>query len=249
MARSSWLEDIHRRAGAMIAEHGFEARFRSFLRDDQIGQWKLDGISGYYWYLHALVAVTKPKKVLELGRCLGTSTLFMLGALEPQSVLITVDIEERASNLAHCADDPRLKVVTGNDLDLSTYGDIDVSGIDFLFIDTDHTYAQATPQIMPCVVMKFVAIVWVSFIHIPKPPRSSSLVEGVSRQNVGGIYGLFWHLESPMTMWAHVLCDGSCLKFFAVEGGAHDFLHSWLPVIAAVPCGIVCTKLLLTCFE
>ncbi len=144
--RSDWLEDIHLRADAMIAEHGFEARFRSFLRDDQIGQWKLDGISGYYWYLNALVAVTKPKKVLELGRCLGTSTLFMLGALEPESVLISVDIEERASDLSHRADDPRLKVVVGNDLELSVFADIDLSGIDFLFIDTDHTFDQATKE-------------------------------------------------------------------------------------------------------
>jgi predicted O-methyltransferase YrrM len=60
--------------------------------------------------------------------------------------LISVDVDERASELAHQADDPRLRSLIGNDLDLATFDGIDVAGIDFLFIDTDHTYAQATKE-------------------------------------------------------------------------------------------------------
>ena len=70
----------------------------------------------------------------------------MLGALEPDSVLMTVDIEERASELSHCLGDPRLKVITGNDLDLGIYSGLDIQGIDFLFVDTDHTNEQASKE-------------------------------------------------------------------------------------------------------
>jgi predicted O-methyltransferase YrrM len=42
--------------------------------------------------------------------------------------------------------DPRLKILTGNDLDLATYAGLDITDIDFLFIDTDHTTAQATQE-------------------------------------------------------------------------------------------------------
>jgi cephalosporin hydroxylase len=144
--RASWLLDVHQQAEALIAEDGFEDRFSAFLREDQHGRWGLDGVSGYYWYLHALVAVVRPKKVLELGRCLGTSTLFILGALEAGAMLISVDIHEQASDLAHMSDDQRLQSLIGNDLDLATYDGIDIAGIDFLFVDTDHTYAQATKE-------------------------------------------------------------------------------------------------------
>jgi len=144
--RLEWLTDVRRQAEELLADLHFEDRFEAFLREDQLGKWRLDNVCGYYWFLHALVLVTRPRKVLELGRCLGTSALFMLGALEDDATLITVDIEERASDLLHCLDDPRLRVLVGNDLDLTTYGDTDISGIDFLFIDTDHTCAQATKE-------------------------------------------------------------------------------------------------------
>jgi hypothetical protein len=144
--RLDWLTAVHKQAELLLAAPDYEQQFSRFLREDQIGKWRLDNVCGYYWLLHALVTVTKPKKVVELGRCLGTSALFMLGALDDGATLITVDIEERASDLAHCIGDPRLKVLVGNDLDLSTYGDIDISGIDLLFIDTDHTCAQASKE-------------------------------------------------------------------------------------------------------
>jgi len=92
------------------------------------------------------VLVTRPKNVVELGRCLETSALFLLGALDDDAKLITVDTEERASDLTHVLGDPRLRVLVGNDLDLATFDGVEISGIDFLFIDTDHTCAQATKE-------------------------------------------------------------------------------------------------------
>jgi len=144
--KTDWLVDVNRQAEELLADPEFEQRFSNFLREDQLGKWKLDNVCGYYWYLHALVLVTRPKKIVELGRCLGTSALFMLGALGEDAVLITVDTLERASDLSHCLDDPRLRVLVGNDLDLATFDGVDISDIDFLFIDTDHTCAQATKE-------------------------------------------------------------------------------------------------------
>jgi len=37
-------------------------------------------------------------------------------------------------------------VITGDDLNLESFGDIDISGIDFLFIDTDHRCDQASKE-------------------------------------------------------------------------------------------------------
>ncbi len=144
--RAEELLKIHRQAEALLQAPEFESRFEAFLRPDQIGKWRLDNVCGYYWYLHALVAVTRPRKILELGRCLGTSALFMLGALGEDATLITVDIEERASDLSHVVADPRLQVVIGNDLDLGIYDGVDIGGIDFLYVDTDHTYDQASRE-------------------------------------------------------------------------------------------------------
>jgi hypothetical protein len=42
--------------------------------------------------------------------------------------------------------DPRLQVLVGNDLDLATFDGIDITQIDLLFVDTDHTCAQATKE-------------------------------------------------------------------------------------------------------
>src|SRR5476651_2521884 len=128
--RNEWLKRIYLRAQGLLTEPEFERRIDAFLRDDQRGKWRLDDISGYYWLLYALVDVVRPKKVVELGRCLGTSALFMLGALPEGSTLITVDTTERGSDLAHCLGDPRLQIILGNDLDLGIYRGIDITKID-----------------------------------------------------------------------------------------------------------------------
>ena len=144
--RSGWLLGVHRQAEELLSDPECPERMNPFLRPEQIGKWRLDNVCGYYWYLHALIATTHPRKVVELGRCLGTSALFMLGALDDGAMLITVDIEERASDLSHQLHDPRLHLITGNDLDLAVYKGFDISAIDFLFIDTNHTCEQATKE-------------------------------------------------------------------------------------------------------
>jgi hypothetical protein len=51
--RQAWLEDVHKRAEALIAKPDFERRFEAFLRPEQRGRWRLDGITmnevGRFW--------------------------------------------------------------------------------------------------------------------------------------------------------------------------------------------------------
>jgi len=146
MKRLAWLSSVHSRAEALLSARGFADCVERLHRPDQKGKRGLDGMHGYYWYLHALILVAQPRTVVELGQCLGTSTLFLLAALPENGRLITVDTEERASELSHCLDDPRLTVIVGNDLDLSIYDGLDLGPIDFLFVDTDHRYEQAKKE-------------------------------------------------------------------------------------------------------
>jgi len=144
--RSKWLLDINGRAVQYLDCYGTRDSVLALHRPEQRDKWGFDNLSGYYWYLNGLVRVLQPRTVVELGRCLGTSALFMLAALPESSRLITVDIEERACELSHCLDDPRLTVLVGNDLDLSIYDGLEMGPIDLLFVDTGHTYEQATKE-------------------------------------------------------------------------------------------------------
>ena len=144
--RAARLSETHCAAEALLESGLAKQRMASFLRADQRDKWQMDEVSGYYWYLYALVAVAKPKMVVELGRCLGSSTLFMFGALAEDAHLISIDIEERASELSHSIGDSRLQIAIGNDLDPELVQSLGLTGIDFLFVDTDHTNAQATKE-------------------------------------------------------------------------------------------------------
>jgi len=93
----------------------------------------------YYLYLHALVKVLSPQTVLELGTCDGGSAFFMMLGLGPEARLTTVDIgTNRPWQLEPFRQDPRLRVIVGNDLELSADEVGGAQTIDLLFIDTLH---------------------------------------------------------------------------------------------------------------
>lgn len=101
----------------------------------------------YYLYLNALVAMLKPKKVLELGTDIGRSAAFMMTALPENGRLITVEIgTHERTDLIPWKDDPRLIIIQGDDLDLSIYKGIDLEGVDLLFIDAEHTYDHVSRE-------------------------------------------------------------------------------------------------------
>lgn len=89
----------------------------------------------YYSFLWAAIKYLKPKNVVELGTYKGVSTRVMLDALPPNSKLVTVDIKEDAEYL-NTVEDDRLKLIIGNSLSVAD----EFYDIDFLFVDTDHTY-------------------------------------------------------------------------------------------------------------
>jgi predicted O-methyltransferase YrrM len=104
----------------------------------------------YYTFLHAFVAQRKPKLVVELGVDTGTSGCFLAtGSRETR--VISVELDERSvANLRGLAVEhhlDNLTVLHGSSTDLQIARDIRAAGpIDLLFIDTLHTFAQASAE-------------------------------------------------------------------------------------------------------
>lgn len=110
---------------------------RTIARNDQ----------GYYLYLNAAVAELRPKTIVELGTCQGGSTLFMLFAADQDATLTSVDLGgRRPEYLQEVIRDPRLKLIKGDSCDQAIVQQLRGAPIDLLFIDTDHTHAQAKKE-------------------------------------------------------------------------------------------------------
>jgi len=93
------------------------------------------------------VRLARPALVVELGSGLGVSTLLMLSELAETARLVTCDIAPRLKCVPpEIMRDPRLKFYSGNDLNLSVFGDDLPVGIDLLFIDTEHTFDQVSAE-------------------------------------------------------------------------------------------------------
>src|SRR5712691_3457536 len=100
----------------------------------------VQGRSFYYQWLALVVRLLKPSLVVELGGGLGASTLMILSELPMTARLVTCDLRPTLKFVSASAmRDTRLRLVSGNDLDLSIFGDDLPIGIDLLFVDTDHT--------------------------------------------------------------------------------------------------------------
>lgn len=107
-----------------------EARFPAALHEAS---------QGYYLYLNALVRLLRPRTVLELGTCEGSSAAFMMLSLPQGSTLTTVDVGPRHPwQLGTMLYDLRLRRVIGDDLDLGIYRDDPPQKVDLLFVDTLH---------------------------------------------------------------------------------------------------------------
>jgi predicted O-methyltransferase YrrM len=114
-----------------------DEEYQGYLNDPKI----------YYRWLIVAVKLLKPARILELGSFTGVSTLCFLQELDNSSELISVDIEKDLRFVpGEALSDPRLRLVFGNDLDLSIYRDVIPNNIDFLFMDTDHSYQQISRE-------------------------------------------------------------------------------------------------------
>lgn len=104
----------------------------------------------YYLFLYRLVNQIRPKLVVELGTDKGTSGVFMSVA-NSRPTVISIDIERvplenlRAVSKNYSLDN--LITYLGSSTDQSTLDDIQKYGkIDLLFIDTIHTFEQASTE-------------------------------------------------------------------------------------------------------
>ena len=104
-------------------------------------------------YVFGLVRAMRPRKVIEVGRYKGGSTLLIAAALEPDTQFWSIDIGEKEARLRHhlatsfrsmdaqTADmlrrfGFRAELVVGDSRTLN----IDTGDVDLVFIDGDHTY-------------------------------------------------------------------------------------------------------------
>lgn len=140
------LQEVHERVlSAEVPE--YDPRMSGGLSKPQYLHYVGEKAIQYYSYLSRLVRILKPAKILELGTDIGRSASFMMLTLPKDSTLITIEIHQSPrQDLEFWKSDPRLKIVVGNDLDLRSYGTIDLQGIDLLFIDALHDYGQVAHE-------------------------------------------------------------------------------------------------------
>lgn len=113
------------------------------IPEDQYQNMKSNNGCNYYFYLHNLVKILKPKHVVELGTSIGRSAHFMMTALQPDSILTTIEMGSFLRvDLKPFEYDKRLNIVYGSDIDPAVYAPLNLKDIDFLFIDTLHDKAH-----------------------------------------------------------------------------------------------------------
>jgi len=125
-------------------------RVMPYIQHIGAGSWAdiVQGKANYYKYLPLVIEAIKPKQVIELGSAAGTSALMMLSHLPDDSMLYACSIPEPEGEFRFIKDEySNLKLITGNDLDLSVWGDLDLSKTDIWFFDTDHNYTQVHSEL------------------------------------------------------------------------------------------------------
>jgi cephalosporin hydroxylase len=145
MATLKRLQEVRKITGKKIDM----ARVMPYIQHVEAGSWAdiVQGHADYYKYLPLVVEKFKPQQVVELGSAAGTSALMMLSYLPDNATLYACSIPEPEGEFRFIKEDyPNLKLIRGDDLDLSVWGDIDLSKTDIWFWDTDHNYEQITAE-------------------------------------------------------------------------------------------------------
>ena len=125
-----------------------EPDWRLLRRLDARWRRYVEGEAGnIYQWLTLAVRLVEPRRVLELGAYTGASTLMLYSGLPAGAALVSVDIERDHRFVPpEVLADPRVRIVIGNDLDLSIYGGAIPEEVDFLFIDTEHSHEQISRE-------------------------------------------------------------------------------------------------------
>ncbi len=142
------LKKIHEEIISSSQHYELPWPILSQVNEEYLGYLKnSDGNSFYYQWLASLVRIAKPNLVLELGNSYGLSTLMMFSELSDTASLISCDVVKQLDFIPpHVFNDSRLKFYFGNDLNLNIFGNNLPTGIDMLYIDTDHTFTQISSE-------------------------------------------------------------------------------------------------------
>ena len=145
MATLKRLQEVRKITGKKIDM----ARVMPYIQHVEAGSWAdiVQGHADYYKYLPLVVEKFKPQQVVELGSAAGTSALMMLSYLPDNAMLYACSIPEPEGEFRFIKDDyPNLKLIRGDDLDLSVWGNTDLAKTDIWFFDTNHTYEQISSE-------------------------------------------------------------------------------------------------------
>lgn len=126
------------------------ARAMPYIKHVEAGSWGdiIQGHALYYKYLPLVIDMEKPKQVVELGSAAGASTLMMLSHMPKYSLLVACSIPEPEGEFRFIKEDyDNLKLIRGDDLDLSVWGELDLLKTDIWFFDTDHNYEQVHAEL------------------------------------------------------------------------------------------------------
>ncbi|MBC8555035.1 MAG: class I SAM-dependent methyltransferase [Candidatus Brocadiales bacterium] len=142
-----YLKKIHEDIISTSQQYKLPWPLLSQVNEEYLGYLQNTDGNFYYQWLALLVKNTKPKLILELGNSFGLSTLMMFSQLPETAQLISIDLINQLEFIPpHVFNDSRLKFYFGNDLNLNIFGNDVPVGIDILFIDTDHTFAQISSE-------------------------------------------------------------------------------------------------------
>lgn len=111
---------------------------------------KPTGSGLYHSFLYEYIKQMKPKNVVELGHRHGLSTLAMLIAAEEANVDCSITTIDNVSNLSFLSDEtkshPKLRVCVTDSCDSSVVNSFVDNSVDFIFIDTEHTYQKISSE-------------------------------------------------------------------------------------------------------
>lgn len=104
-----------------------------------------DASNPYYDFLYRLVERYKPRLVVELGTCTGGSASYLAAC--PETRVISVDIVQHPEVVNRLAAFPNVELWTFDTRDPALKATLEKEGpIDLIFVDTEHTYAQAKAE-------------------------------------------------------------------------------------------------------
>ena len=108
------------------------------------------GVGGggyYYQWLALLTRHLRPRLFVELGNRFGLSAIMIYSELAPDSQLISVDtVRDQRYVPEEMWQDPRVRFVFGDCLDLTIYGDAIPMDVNVFWTDTVHFYEQVRDE-------------------------------------------------------------------------------------------------------